>query len=86
MAMLDFGAGGRGFRSGAAHHELTVDLLQICAEPLPRRGRTAKRDQIAALGMCHLSQGAPGAAAVRDSTNVSAAAGAMTAGLQRAAA
>jgi hypothetical protein len=54
IGMLDSRAGSRAFRSDAAHHELTTDLLQIGAEPRPRRGRTSKRDQIAALGMRHL--------------------------------
>jgi hypothetical protein len=43
IAMLDSRAGSRAFRSDAAHHELTTDLLQIGAEPRPRRGRTAER-------------------------------------------
>jgi hypothetical protein len=67
------------FRSDAAHHELTVDPLEICAEPRLRRGRAAKRDQTAALGMRKLPQ----VRAVQDSADLSAAGGAMPAGLRR---
>ena len=86
VAMLASGAGTQPLRSDAASHELTVDLLEICAEPRPRRGRAAKRDQTPALGMRKLPQGARGVAAVQDSADLSAAAGAMPAGLRRPAA
>jgi hypothetical protein len=76
--MLDSAAGGRAFRSDAAHHDLTVDLLQICAEPRPRRRRPAKR------GIRDFPQDAPGAAAVRASAGLSVAAGEMPGGLRRA--
>src|SRR5271169_4710543 len=47
VAVLDPRPGTRAFRRDAAHHEFTVYLLEIGAEPRPHRGRAPERDQVA---------------------------------------